>query len=277
MQIALKLFFIALACVLIVSAVLKLFQLLTDPFADLHTGLAVPHIWLVLLVEVAAAIIMLAGRREVAWAASIVVFVCFCLFAWGKHFSGATSCGCFGSLEIPPLFIAIFDTVIVTLLGAMCLAGFVDTDQLHKTTAGFVRSFDGRQAGSIVGFLLIVIFVAAIPSFAQTSSGLIAPKRQPMHGDLVVNLQTIVNVEVVNSSSHDAKIVGSRSSCKCALLDQEIFQVIKSMSSETIAMKVTPSMEGRFQQRLICFLDHPVQDVLIIDLTGTAESPSGDL
>jgi hypothetical protein len=211
MRTAVKLFFIALACVLIVSAVLKLFQLLTDPFADLHTGLAVPHIWLVLLLEAATAMIVLAGRREVAWLASISLFVCFCLFAWGKHFSGATSCGCFGALEIPPLFIAIFDTVTVALLVAMCLAGFVDTDRLHKVTARQMRALNVRQVGNIVGFLLVVIFVVAIPSFAQTGSGLIASKRQLVQGRLLVDRQTIVNVEVVNSSSHDAKIVGSRS------------------------------------------------------------------
>jgi hypothetical protein len=80
-------------------------------------------------------------------------------------------------LEIPPLFIAIFDTVTVALLVAMCLAGFVDTDRLHKATARQMRALNVRQVGNIVGFLLVVIFVVAIPSFAQTGSGLIASKR----------------------------------------------------------------------------------------------------
>jgi hypothetical protein len=48
--------------------------------------------------------------------ATISLFLVFSSVSFYKTISGATSCGCFGNVEIPPLYTAIFDTFVISLL-----------------------------------------------------------------------------------------------------------------------------------------------------------------
>ncbi len=105
------------ALLLSLAAVLKVHQLATSPYVDN-------------LVFESRAIALVIGILEILMAAwllsnwishfsrviSIVIFTAFCMNAFGKYLAGEISCGCFGSIEVPPLLTAALDLAVIGTL-----------------------------------------------------------------------------------------------------------------------------------------------------------------
>jgi len=92
-----------LGILLLTAAVLKGWQLLTEPMAnkDIWTNRA----FLIFTVEfeIALGIWLLSGLfKKAAWLATISCFTLFCFVTLYKSLSGAESCGCFGSVHVNP-------------------------------------------------------------------------------------------------------------------------------------------------------------------------------
>ena len=92
-----------LGILLVVAAVLKGWQLLTEPMAnnDIWTN----RIFLILTVEfeIALGIWLLSGLfKKAAWMATISCFSLFSFVSLYKGLAGAESCGCFGSVHVNP-------------------------------------------------------------------------------------------------------------------------------------------------------------------------------
>ena len=103
---------LALSCLLLLSSVLKGYALLSEPIA--------PQSWLdvrqiqVALVEVELFVALwTAGtlRWRLAWQVLVGLFSCFWFITFAKLLAGETSCGCFGRIEVHPMFSLLIDTV----------------------------------------------------------------------------------------------------------------------------------------------------------------------
>ncbi len=113
-QIALRL---GIALVLLVAAFMKAHQLATTP--SLGEGLLHAR-WFniaVIVFELFFGVWLIYGfHRKITWVASVLLFSLFASVSAFRFFSGEKSCGCFGTVEIPPLGTATFDAAVVALL-----------------------------------------------------------------------------------------------------------------------------------------------------------------
>ena len=92
-----------LAIVLLAAAVLKGWQLLTEPVANSDTWSYRPFLILTVELEFALAIWLLSGLfKKAAWLVSLLCFSAFSAITLYKGSTGAESCGCFGSVHVNP-------------------------------------------------------------------------------------------------------------------------------------------------------------------------------
>ncbi len=92
-----------LAIALLTAAVLKGWQLLTEPVANNDIWSYRPFLILTVEFELALAIWLLSGLlKKAAWLAAISCFTLFSLVTLYKGITGAESCGCFGSVHVNP-------------------------------------------------------------------------------------------------------------------------------------------------------------------------------
>jgi hypothetical protein len=93
----------ALGILLLTAAVLKGWQLLTEPVANSDIWSYRPFLILAVEFELALAVWLLSGLfRKAAWLASLSCFSLFSMITFYKAVTGAASCGCFGSVHVNP-------------------------------------------------------------------------------------------------------------------------------------------------------------------------------
>jgi len=101
-----------LGILLLTAAVLKGWQLLTEPIVD-------SYIWTHRPVELVLGIWLLSGRsKKTAWLAALLCFALFSAVPLYKSAAGAVSCGCFGSLYTNPriTLLAVYLPAVIALL-----------------------------------------------------------------------------------------------------------------------------------------------------------------
>ena len=92
-----------LAIVLLTAAVLKGWQLLTEPVANNDIWSYRPFLILTVEFELALGIWLLSGLfKKAAWMATLLCFSVFSAITLYKAITGAESCGCFGPVHINP-------------------------------------------------------------------------------------------------------------------------------------------------------------------------------
>lgn len=92
-----------LGILLLTSAVLKGWQLLTEPMVSNDIWTSRGFLILTVELEIALGIWLLSGLfKKVAWLATISCFSLFSFITLYKGLSGAESCGCFGSVQVNP-------------------------------------------------------------------------------------------------------------------------------------------------------------------------------
>jgi thiol-disulfide isomerase/thioredoxin len=92
-----------LGILLLTGAILKGWQLLTEPVAN--SDIWSNRLFLILTVEfeLALAIWLLSGLfKKASWLASLLCFSLFSMITFYKGVTGASSCGCFGSVHVNP-------------------------------------------------------------------------------------------------------------------------------------------------------------------------------
>jgi thiol-disulfide isomerase/thioredoxin len=92
-----------LSLLLLTGAVLKGWQLLTEPMAN--NGIWTNRVFLILTgeIEIALGVWLLSGLfKKVAWLIALGCFTLFSFITLYKGLSGAQSCGCFGSVHVNP-------------------------------------------------------------------------------------------------------------------------------------------------------------------------------
>ncbi|MDR0608558.1 MAG: hypothetical protein LBG58_00420, partial [Planctomycetaceae bacterium] len=107
----------AVALVLLVAAMLKAYQLATTP----TLGESLLHArWFNIFVvefELFFGIWLFFGLlpKLTHWM-SVGLFSIFLVFSFHKTISGATTCGCWGNVEIPPIYTVLLDVFVIGLL-----------------------------------------------------------------------------------------------------------------------------------------------------------------
>lgn len=112
---------IVLGLILLTAAILKGWQLATEP--TLEKGLLTSRWFLILGVEVEwlLAVWLLSGMyKRAAWWVTLGSFVLFACIALHKALSGEVTCGCFGQVQVNPWYTVILDLGCVSLLFLCC-------------------------------------------------------------------------------------------------------------------------------------------------------------
>ena len=92
-----------LAALLLTAAVLKGWQLLTEPVANSDIWSYRPFLILTVEFELALGIWLLSGLfKKAAWLAALLCFSAFSAITLYKVVTGAASCGCFGTVHVNP-------------------------------------------------------------------------------------------------------------------------------------------------------------------------------
>ena len=129
-----------LAIALLIAAVLKGWQLLTEPVANNDIWSYRPFLILTVEFELALGIWLLSGLfKKAAWLATLLCFSVFSAITLYKGITGAESCGCFGSVHVNPwitLFAIDLPAVIVLAVFRPALSFL----RKQKSIAAFVRN-----------------------------------------------------------------------------------------------------------------------------------------
>ena len=143
---------IVLGILLLTAAVPKGYQLATEP--PLGTGL-LDAWWLLVVViegEIALGLALVAGiRKRLTWAAALACFSVFAVVSLAKTVGGEASCGCWGRMDVPPIWTACLDVTAAAAL-LLCRRARTERDRLcHQ-----------RLARAITGTLWCVLTTATL-------------------------------------------------------------------------------------------------------------------
>ena len=110
---------ITLGLLLLTAAAFKGYQLLTEPVTNGDIWSYRPYLVLVVECELALGLWLLSGLfPRAAWAAALVCFSFFSFVTLYKAVTGASSCGCFGSVHVDPwITLTLIDLPAVLALG----------------------------------------------------------------------------------------------------------------------------------------------------------------
>jgi hypothetical protein len=162
------------AATLLIAAVLKVYQLATDPALGVLYGSR----WLqagLIEYELLLALWLLSGFA-VPWArrVALVTFLAFASYSLYLGLSGTASCGCFGKARVSPWWTFLLDAVLVFLL--------LSSKTLRRRTASDSASPPARPArvpaslAILVTLLLTSVFIVSVapwrPRSASTDSSL---------------------------------------------------------------------------------------------------------
>jgi hypothetical protein len=201
--------------VLVAAGVLKL----TTAGDPLPLTAAVPA-WatgLVPLAEVGLGVWFVSGvYRFGAWAVALPVMVVFALYSLALTAGGRSSCGCFGSLTVPPVVTLLFDVLMVGLL-VRCRPGWhgwpADTPAL-RTAAVAVALLVGAAGWAYARYGSVGVAVAA----ARGEPVAVAPASLYV-GAVPVGGTAEQTLRVVNLSDEPVQVAMVLSSCNCARVD----------------------------------------------------------
>jgi thiol-disulfide isomerase/thioredoxin len=147
-----------LGILLLIAAVLKGWQLITEPVANNDIWSYRPFLILTVEFELALAIWLLSGLfKKAAWLVAISCFSLFSLITFYKGITGYASCGCFGKVHVNP-WITLFAIDLPAVIALI----------LFRPRLSFPSRFVVRgrlQRGSIK--TLIYEFVTPLPSMSR--------------------------------------------------------------------------------------------------------------
>ncbi|MDR1383444.1 MAG: hypothetical protein LBJ67_06310 [Planctomycetaceae bacterium] len=153
-------------CIILIAAGLKA-EALAAGTPDFGSGLLHARWFNIIVVEceLVFGVWLLSGLlQKLVWLTAIVCFVIFSLTAWFKFFIGERSCGCWGNVDILPIYTAVFDTMVIGLLIAFRPKEII----FHWQT--FFQELVGLRFSKRFFAALGIWFVVAVPvTYAMTS------------------------------------------------------------------------------------------------------------
>lgn len=191
---------------------------------------------------------------------------------------GSTSCGCFGSLNVRSWVALVIDFVCVFFLWWIRPLNFAESiSNSYGQYYGDLRK--GRNFLRLVGFALIGLASSFLigTSTGRDMTGL------PTYDRLVAPVTYIESgppdswvegeVQVINQTNIEAKVMGSKTSCGCVQVT-ELISAIPADESVLIPFRLLrPKLGGEFRQQMTLYIDHPQQYFVNAIVVGKVNSP----
>lgn len=171
---------ILLGVILLAAAILKGHQAATQPLAEDSLFSMRWFVTAQVLGEYVFALLLLAGvyARQVRWLA-IVLFAAFAVVSAFEWAGGAESCGCFGSVQVPPYITMLFDILACV---ALVLCRPADRVSPNTSDSAAVSSRDGSYAPRLAG-VVVLSLLGGIP--AGIAMATFTPNRIDAQGNIV--------------------------------------------------------------------------------------------
>lgn len=264
---------------LVIAAVLKTVQIMTDPAAALRSPLG--HNLLPVLQiggELAVGSIFLLGVywRTLRWGA-LALFAAFAAYSFHLAMSGATSCSCFGPVQMNPWWTFSMDVLVfLGLCSSVLLEGLFAPIRDGGSGEPLVTKQPKRQRAVAVVTCLVV--VSAVFLFRYTSSRAALTNRRPDSAGGLVVLEPeawvgqklpIANSIDIDLSSGDWLVVLHRHECRACQKELPLYEE-RAVAGERIALIEVPpygnvtahgpaNIYGRLRQDHDWFVQTPVE------------------
>ena len=208
---------------LLVAAILKAHQLVAAP--SLSEGLLHAR-WFSLLIvlgELTFGICLLSGLLpKPTWFLTILSFSVFAVVSGYSYWISEESCGCLGSVVVPPLWIALFDIIIV---GLLIIFRPVGLNFCRKEV--YQELLESKKRIILVSFVWLLLMVpivcwgalAIANDFVEHSANMVLREKTIDLGEVDIEEMSFEFV-LVNKKSFGATMMGTRSSCACARVEQ---------------------------------------------------------
>lgn len=265
--------FYLIGTLLLVTAIAKLWLLLTDPFAEVRIGLSKEILWLAVCFELFLVYVNFGWRdRQVAAFINTIVFAGFAVFAATRLLLGYQSCGCSGGLEIPGWVFLLIDCAIVGwFLRSQRSRDSVKTSgfDLAKQWKEMRSDRKGQLAG--VGLLVAALIALQLPISARLRAVVVGEpplvSTVKVESELKKGQSQLGTVELVNHSTQPARIIGFSKSCSCFRPSEDpVGLVVAANDAVSFPFLVHPQRNGPLHQRLVLFVDHAEQFRVNCDL-----------
>ena len=266
---------------LLAAGALKTWLLVTDPFADLRTGYPKTILVLAVIVEIAVAAWFLFGRdRAIQWIAMTSLFSLFLVISVARWALGISGCGCLGAVELPR-WVLPANSGFVLVASFLIAKGWngrrlLDFSGVRNLAHRFYTNPDWAAwlttAMTVVGLFVAWPWLQTVPLFARLAGEPELPAIHFSASHLVVGEKSEIRIPWRNPSSFSVEILGSETSCTCIGL-ADARQVVGPSEETCLTAIVRPKKTGFFHQRIVCFVNHPRQDRLFVDVVGTAVLP----
>ena len=262
--------FFLIGLLLAVTAILKLWMLLTDPFADLTAQLPRSVLWVAFYVEFSLVLILASRLGEsVKWGTALLVFIGFWLFSCFRLILGYSSCGCTGSLSVPPSISVMLNTGVIAFL-IYCRPARLLANGIFRSSAELGRFQNWRRVlgGHLLSFALACACVVAfVFIFAPFSSEAAFSAESVDVGAVVVGETVSFECKIKNLTSKQTRIIGSKSACNCLV----VVHNDASIPGEGVLVQqcqLNARKEGPLRQRLLFYTDNPIQGSVCVNVSG---------
>jgi hypothetical protein len=187
-------FYLSIAVLLLITASLKAWMLLTDPFVDLKTGHSFHLLAIVVAWELFVACLLLSDlvSPRLSWAITLSTFLLFVCYGVAKLFAGQSHCDCAGYVAIPTwVSLTLNISVVALLIASIPYQDKIRENQIlpKQNAVGAVIAIIGLSAWlCIFGFQL-----------NNSSSGSLVAK---FDSDipLRIGVENAITIELVNRS-----------------------------------------------------------------------------
>jgi len=263
--------FFLIGCLLCVTAFLKLWMLLTDPFADITAQMPRTILWFAFFVELSL-VLVLASRFDVTlkWGATILVFVGFWTFSFVRLILGYSSCGCTGSISVPPSISVILNTGFLAILvychppAPLLAAAYARCRMEMGSVQTRGRILNGRVLPFALACGCVVAFALVFARFSSSS----ALSAEPVDVGSIAFGETITfDCQIRNLTTSRTRILGSKSACNCLMAIQNGAS-IRGGGVLVQQWHLKAKKEGPLRQRLVFYTDNPIQGSVYVNVTG---------
>jgi len=237
---------VTLGCVLVVAAILKLVSTTPPPRSPLTELLPSWSLNLIPALELVVAAWLFSGVYRIgAWVVAESLLFAFAIQGLLLTLSRQPSCGCFGTVTVPPAYVLVFDVAMFATL-IRCRpdwAGWPENTPLLRTATVALVSLAIVLIAAKVWYGTIHVAVASAlgKPLAVSSANLDLGRTDP-------GAQTENSLTLVNLSEDTVHVLAFESSCQCAeVLGLPV--VIEAGASVSLPVTVTVSQRpGEFQR-----------------------------
>lgn len=248
-----------IAVILFATLIAKLWFVLFDPFADIKSGFSFAALVTAVAMEAVVLTSLFRANRRRKWLLSVSLFSFFAVVSASRFLGGEEGCGCFGALELSPLYSLALNVVILILLirdRAALLAPSPPSDSF----------LSAEWIGGTIGVLLPIALALALTSTIQISGrdrvfAIIEDLSYDAPGEVY-----IARVKLVNKHNEPVRVIGYKKSCSCLLIDERQ-RIIDPNSSSVIALKIPKKSSSSWRHRLIFYLDCESQSFVTVDVS----------